>query len=435
MRYQPRAGAAILLAAVSQLTMGSSPALAAGHARGHTERRDVMPRDEHPERALSAMLPGYVVVKVADVKTPVPGGTGKFAKFGVPSVGGGVIAFRADGDSGEQGVYALVGDQLVTVVDENTSFPGPGGGNFTFDFDFLGTNEVSVDQDGSVAFVGRSAAHRGIYTNRGGSLSTLVDDTSEMPGHPGHTFEGFGTITQDAGRVAFTGGSTDFFEGIYLTGGPSIEVVADTNTPVPGSTDDARFEELFITQPSVSGGEVVFIGSSFFAGEGAFRWKEGVLTKIADHHSVFPGSDPLRNFFSGVDVRDGQIVIAVSGGVYKPNGSGGFDVVASQQTGIPGRLDKKFTTEFFSPAIDDGGKVMFEGDVIIDDLTEIIVLKVGLYTDIAGRVKSIATRGTRLDGGTIKFVESGPDALSGGLFAFKVTYRGGGEGIYVAKPM
>ena len=82
----------------------------------------VAPREDGDrERIQAPVLFGYVVEKIADTSTPLPAGTGAFAAFGVPSIDGGTVAFRADGDMGQKGVYALVGNTLTKVANLDTS--------------------------------------------------------------------------------------------------------------------------------------------------------------------------------------------------------------------------------------------------------------------------------------------------------------------------
>ena len=118
----------------------------------------VAPREDGDrERIQAPVLFGYVVEKIADTSTPLPAGTGAFAAFGVPSIDGGTVAFRADGDMGQKGVYALVGNTLTKVANLDTPVPG-GAGNFTYFANVALDGQVSVSSDGSVAFIGQSDA-------------------------------------------------------------------------------------------------------------------------------------------------------------------------------------------------------------------------------------------------------------------------------------
>ena len=120
----------------------------------------VAPREDGDrERIQAPVLFGYVVEKIADTSTPLPAGTGAFAAFGVPSIDGGTVAFRADGDMGQKGVYALVGNTLTKVANLDTPVPG-GGGQFHL------LRECGLGWTGIRLFRRKRGVHRSI--GRGG---------------------------------------------------------------------------------------------------------------------------------------------------------------------------------------------------------------------------------------------------------------------------
>lgn len=102
-----------------------------------------------------------------------------------------------DAAQSQWGVYVSSGGPLQAVADTSTPIPG-GTGTFTA-FDL-----VSLD-NGSVAFAaygppGFPGSHRGIYTNLGGTLTKVVDNTDQ--GFAGMTF-GLGTRALSGNRIAF----------------------------------------------------------------------------------------------------------------------------------------------------------------------------------------------------------------------------------------
>jgi hypothetical protein len=422
-----------LSASVSPTTHGQE-----GPAR-HSSRvqvLDVRPGpDEDAERVRAETLTGYVIEKVADTATPIPAGTGSFTAFGTPSIHGGTIAFRADGASGQKGVYALIAGTLTRVADLNTPVPG-GPGNFTF-FDSAAIGgRVSVASDGSVAFSGQFGANRhGIFTNRTGPLSIVADDTFPVPGNPGAHFLNIFQLSHDAGRVAFTGVSDGFFQGLYLADGSTISRIADQNTTKPGGT--GSFADFGLSSssgdPSMSGVDVVFTSQGPLNESGVYGWIGGVLTVIADRNTLVPGTTKRFGFFGTAAIRDGDIAFE-NAGIYVNRGSG-LEMVADSTTHIPGTLAR--FTAFDSPALD-AGKVVFSGQRILQPLPYLIYLvKSGLFTDLEGPLRSIVSRSftARLDRKLVKEVFSGPEAGSDGSFAFRVLFFGGGEGLYVARPM
>jgi len=56
----------------------------------------------------------------------------------------------------------------------------------------------------------------GIYTNKTGPLSILVDNTFPVPRNPAGTFGNFFMMSSDGGQVAFTAVSDGFLQGLYL---------------------------------------------------------------------------------------------------------------------------------------------------------------------------------------------------------------------------
>jgi hypothetical protein len=397
---------------------------------------DVLPSpDEDAERVRAETLAGYVIEKVADTATSIPAGTGNFTAFGTPSIHGGTIAFRADGASGQKGVYALIAGTLTKVADLNTPVPG-GPGNFTFFSAAAIDGLVSVASDGSVAFLGQFGANRhGIYTNRTGPLSIMVDDTFPVPGNPTGHYENFFSVSHDAGRVAFTGVSDGFVQGLYLANGSTVSRIADTSTPKPGGT--GPFVDFGLSSssgdPSLSGLDVVFTSQGPMNESGVYGRIGGVLTVVADRNTLVPGTTtPFGSFFTAA-IRDGDIAFE-SGGIYVNHGSG-LETVADRTTHIPGTLAR--FTDFGPPALD-AGKVVFSGRKIVQPLPFIAYLvKSGVFTDLAGPLQSIVSRSftARLDGKLVKEVFSGSEAASDGSFTFRVIFFGGGEGIYVARPM
>lgn len=78
------------------------------------------------------MLPGNLVV-VADQNTPIPGGTGNFTQFafGPTALARRDLAFRAQGDFGQVGIYnAVLQVGSLTIVKETNP---PGGTGFGFE--------------------------------------------------------------------------------------------------------------------------------------------------------------------------------------------------------------------------------------------------------------------------------------------------------------
>ena len=72
---------------------------------------------------------------------------------------------------------------LTTLYDTNTIVPGGAGGTFTV----LGRPATS---DGRIAFWGGNSEDGGIYSDISGQLEAIVNQNTPVPGFPGQTFSG-----------------------------------------------------------------------------------------------------------------------------------------------------------------------------------------------------------------------------------------------------
>ena len=85
---------------------------------------------------------------------------------------------------------------------------------------------------------------------------------------------------------------------------PSLRIIADTDTPVPGQGGGtfAGFFQLTGVDPDISGRNIVFGGC---CPTGVYGWFDGELRVIANLDSTFPGTDnPL-----GFDFADGSTTV------------------------------------------------------------------------------------------------------------------------------
>lgn len=81
------------------------------------------------------LFEGGVLVRVADSNTPIPNGSGNFVFIFLPALSGGNVAFFGQtgfGPEGHQeGIYLFQGGVLSRVADLNTPIPGGSGQHFT----------------------------------------------------------------------------------------------------------------------------------------------------------------------------------------------------------------------------------------------------------------------------------------------------------------
>lgn len=388
-------------------------------------------------RAAGGPLEGYEFVKIADTATRIPGGTGRFVQFGIPSIGGGTVAFYADGPGGQAGVYGFTAGSLTKVADKNTAVPG-GSGNFVHFGIATLAGDVSVASDGSVALIGTSAAARGIYTNRTGPLTRLVDFTSTVPGNPGGTWGNFFEISHDGGQVAFTAVSTGFHQGLYLTDGTALSMIADGNTPMPGGA--LNFRDFGLSggggSPSLHDGNIAFIGHGDNWNTGVYLVTDGTLRTIADATTLVPGTPVTFSWFAEPDVRDGEVVFESSGGIYLTR-EGGLEPVIRAIDAPVSVLASGLVYRNGPPSVDDGIVVFPRHTTYFFEPYIVVPVKDAIVTTLTGRRQNLvdSSRASRLDGKRVRELYTGKEALSAGTFVFKAIFRNGSQAIYIARPM
>jgi hypothetical protein len=272
---------------------------------------------------------GGSLQKLADSNTPIPGSVGNFDNFNEAEIRGGTVAFFGANGFVSSGIYASSGGSLTRVADLNTAVPD-GIGNFQY---FV--PEVAVD-DGRVLFTGLgSFSTAGLYSFAAGSLTTVVDFNMVMPGS-GIPFGGFFGPAARAGNLAFGAfGSFNPFstQGLFTLIDGSLATVVDMNTPIPGGSGNFAF----FGNPSFDGSNVAFIGfDSTFTLHGIYvADSTGALGVIANTTTPAPGGtghfvqffDPAIDngvvVFVGIDeIGMSAIYRAVGGVLTRVIGSG-----------------------------------------------------------------------------------------------------------------
>ncbi len=212
--------------------------------------------------------------------------------------------------------FSLTASATTFTRIADTTTPIPGGVGFFTGFSAFDTPAID---DGKVVFraFGMDAASNpvdGIYTDLNGSLEVVADTNTQIPGAPsGDTFDtssvhGFGSPSISGANIVFKGDSDGAMDrGVYARFGANpLEVIADT-----------RGSSLFSTlsSPAVSGDYVgfwTFVPSSGYF-DGIYEHSGGPggsIKKIADEGDVvFGKNNPIRYYdlfhASGVD-QDGS---------------------------------------------------------------------------------------------------------------------------------
>lgn len=231
---------------------------------------------------------GAALDVVADVHTPVPGGTGTFtsAFAGEQETNGGDVALISR-EVEHFGVYAEINGDLGLVANGNTPIPG-GQGDFVSSGLGVAFEGVSIS-GAQVAFGGRGVDQEGIYSTIGGGLRVEADRNTILPGVAGKA-SGLRMPTVDRGSVSFHA-SGQFGAGVYARIGNSIEVVADTATQVPGRTEAFSLIDIW---NATERHNVAFWGRCMVNGvavDGVYVRYYDTLFKIIDSEDTIDGRD------------------------------------------------------------------------------------------------------------------------------------------------
>jgi hypothetical protein len=192
----------------------------------------------------SASAQDYAFTKIIDSNDPIPGGLGTlFVPSNLAAIDNGSIIFRNGNDLAPDSIWSVTGAASpIKLVDLNTTVPG-GTGEFTslvLDFSAPG---LPVLSNGTVIFAGRDSASTG-YTGgiysvpaTGGTITRIANRNVSVPGGAGNFDNGLQYFSVKNGKVAFNGVSSGgSLTGIYSanTNGTSLTVVADSSSGPSG---------------------------------------------------------------------------------------------------------------------------------------------------------------------------------------------------------
>ena len=234
------------------------------------------------QQGIYAGFPNQPIRVVADTHANIPSGSGMFTTFttssGVP-LGGGMdgdkLVYWAGGASGQQGIYQFPADPTsgspVRIADLNTAMPG-GSGNFT---DFVGDASAPVGPmiyDDNIAFRGSGAGGRiGVYASLAGTLVKVADSTTPIPGGMG-MFSDFQAVSLSGDVVAVAATGPGGQMGIYVSA-PANSVfpgtpfkVIDLNDTLDGKT----ITGLLLAPGGLSGDPLGFVATFGDGSQGVY---------------------------------------------------------------------------------------------------------------------------------------------------------------------
>ena len=204
--------------------------------------------------------------------------------------------WRTNGEGSGVFIIGATGVDIV-VTDED---PIPIAGSPTFAH--VG-REANANSSGDTVFygVGVNAMNRGVFARAGGDLVALAVEGETAPFDPSRTYS-FSGFTypriNEAGQVAFAmsldGGPTGQ-QGVFIAqANGTIEPVALTGDPVPGSPEHS-FSAAAGETPIDDAGNVIFngvfepVGGEYLSG-GIYHWNAGVLHSVIEKGFVAPDS-------------------------------------------------------------------------------------------------------------------------------------------------
>ncbi len=387
----------------------------------------------------NALAANFNFTKVVDSNTPIPGGTGNFNTFYTPSLDNKSVAFVGRGNSNfpggqffQEGLYTTVGGSLNVIADRSTPIPN-GTGNFQF---FL---DQTLD-NGSVAFIGAASvgtgevlSQQGVYTNLGGSLNVIADLNTPIPGST-RNFGFLNWLTFDNESVAFRGSSSGQFSqsGIYTNVGGSLNVIADLNTPIPNGTGNFnRFEA-----PTLDNGSVAFSGFRNVSLEptqsGIYTNVGGSLNVIADLNTPIPNGTGNFTSFSEPILDNKSVAFVGYAGSFSPEGiytnlGDSLSVIIDRNTPIPDGTGN-FTN--FGRLSFNKGNIAFVNTAYVSSTPGSSFQ--GIYTTLGGELTKVIDINDSLLGKTINSFSFGREGLSGNQIAFGVTFSDRSQAIYIA---
>jgi len=241
---------------------------------------------------------GITFTKVADTATLIPDGTGNFASLGSASIDNGRVVFVGSGASGQTGIYEYYDGQLSMRVNQSTPIPGGTGGFTKFDIPSLDGADIAFRAEGT-------SKQAGVYMQYDGALVKIADKNTQIPGTKVNFNISAPVAGLNTGDVVLKGGQVLFQDGgIYLGTSSGITVIASRATGTPIPDQPYSFNVFgFDFSPDFSGDAVVFPGrfadfSSDFFTDGLFHWSEATgIQTILNEHSILDGATEAIGHF------------------------------------------------------------------------------------------------------------------------------------------
>ena len=253
---------------------------------------------------------------LANTSTPVPNGTGNFAKFWFGSLdsadgnsvgvsvnsalSNGTAVFHGTNGNNQSGIYyAGVDGALHRAVDQTTAVKALGG--------------ASIDGN-NIAFIGLEGGQYGIYRY---SVSNQALTPVVAPGTlpMGQQFYFIHAPSISGENVAFVAGPNELSgSAIYTANSTGLQLVAQNGMQAPG-VNGAFTGDLGLFGVTISGTAVAFLADTTAATSGVYTNVGGQLSKVVDTNTLLEGN-VITSFRGTPKVSGSNVAFATNRGLY-----------------------------------------------------------------------------------------------------------------------
>ena len=375
--------------------------------------------------------------KIADLQTPIPGGTGAFTNLTQPQVSLGNVVFAGAGLNNQRGIYRFdaTSGTVSPIVDGRA--PLPTGGQLTYleglgwsvygpDVSFLSYGATGID--GIVLYTTRGGLHEVPGVNAFQLFSSPPQAPTSMASRYitfGWSWQSrFGPPLKTYGAVYDTG--EKFVRNFGWTverflardsGGPVLTRL--TNAGIPAYNYLASAAGTFEFSDRLGLGNT-YRPNFFLPGEPTTSYT------FLGTNPTFSADDRASVALVAYSSPDADINHRTQWGVYTKAGTGGvLTTVANNQTPVPNRQGGATFASFDAVAID-GPNIVFIGSSAAGPA--------GMFMWSNGSLGEVLSVGDSLDGKTISSLSFSDDRpLSGNDLVFTAGFTDGSKGLFLTQ--
>jgi hypothetical protein len=252
------------------------------------------------------------------------------------------------------------------------------------------------------------------------TFKKVVDTNTAVPNGTGN-FTNLYPASISSGNIVFRGLDASSKSGIYSVIGGKLRVVADTNTPIPGTSE--KFQSF--TTPSISGLNIAFSGAGATTG-GLYIVKQGNISLAAPNGLTVTNPDDTFRNFAGPAISGSNL--ATIGSVSEASGySGNRDLAVIDGKAIGTPFRRSFSRFSIAPEPAIGGANVVS--VTKPDVNNDSYGGVYLFNPKTGS-KALIEKGFALPNGQGKLTFFDSPAISGKRIAFTAFSDNQNQGIY-----